>query len=327
MRRGLAIASFCILHSAFCIAEPPLALMRSATGPERMYSLDMTGSAELPSYFASGSETGLTVVAWIRYGTTDSFGGLLCYPSHSTVPARATREGGDELPAFLDLPSVPLSSGATWGASGVVPQDADEVPGATDGRFVVCVNCDTSHALTLTVGGSELNVLATNGYVRNLAVVKGDASVTVAAASPSATVRLALAVNPWVEFVGGPVYAPADNRISTSVITNCWTMLCWRARLAGGVLSETFDLIGRDGGHGVEASSSAYPAARLVRDSRFRYSLASFVFNSYGGFRRCELYGLKHIPHALTDAEVWRVWELDLAEIRRRGLDTPLEVQ
>lgn len=322
MRRGLAITG-ALLCALAAFADTPLSLMRSATGPKRMYSLDMTGSCELPPYFASGSETGLTVVAWIRFAATP-YGGLLCFPSHSTVPARATREGGDELPAFLDLPSVPLSSSATWGASGVVPQDAAEVPGTSDGRFVVCVNCSTSHDLTLTVGGAELNIPATNGFIRNLEVYKGDASVAVAAASPSATVRLALAINPWIEFVGGPVYAPANGQQSTSTITNCWTMLCWRARLADGVISETFDLVGRDGSHHVETSSSAYPAPRLVRDSRWRYSFCSLAFLRGSAARRCDLYGLKRAPHALTDAEVWRVWELDLAEIRRRGLDTPL---
>lgn len=321
MRRGLT--ALAILLSGLAFADTPLSLMRSATGPERMYSLDMTGSCELPAYYATGAETGLTYIAWIRFNST-SRGGLLCFPTHSTVPARATREGGDELPAFLDLDTVPLSSSATWGASGVVPQDAAEVPGTSDGRFVVCVNCDTSHDITLTVGGAELNIPATNDYVRNLQVYKGDASVAVAAASPSATVRLALAVNPWVEFVAGPTFAPAPWEQSTSPITNCWTMLCWRARLDGGVLSETFDFIGHDGGHRAEASSSAYPAQRLVRDSRFRYSFASTAFYSGSIARRCDLYGLKTIPRALTDAEVWRVWELDLAEIRRRGLDTPI---
>ena len=161
MRRGLAI-SFCILHSAFCIAESPLALMRSATDPSRMSAGDVV--FELPAHFADGRETSATMLCWLRFecprfdpAETAVPPALMAWASHSHEPARATLEGGDELPAFLDLARVPLSPSATWGASGIVPQDAAEVPGAGvyEGRFIVCVNVDTTHDITLTVGGKE----------------------------------------------------------------------------------------------------------------------------------------------------------------------------
>lgn len=324
MRRGLAVLCAGVLAGVAPADTPLPALMGTATGPERMFSMDMSGSAELPPYFAEGWETGLTVVAWVRFAPELGILGLMCFPTHSTVPARATREGGDVLPAFLDLASVPYGAGATWGASGVVPQDAAEVPGAAGGRFVVCVNCSTDTAITLTVGGAELNIPVTNDYIRNLEVVKGDSSVAVSAAAAGAQTSLALAVNPWVQFVGGPAYAPADGQLIVSSITNCWSMLCWRAKLEGGDLAETFDLITRDGAHETGASTSAYPAAALVRDSRFRYCLACLSGMVRG---RLDVYGLKHIRGRIADADVWRIWELDLAEIRRRGLDTPLQSQ
>lgn len=323
MRRGLAVLCAGVL-AVVAPADTPLpALMGTATGPERMYSLDMSGSAELPPYFAEGRETGLTVVAWVRFAPELGNLGLICFPTHSTVPARATREGGDELPAFLDLASVPYGSGATWGASGVVPQDAAEVPGAFSGRFVVCVNCATDTAITLTVGGAELNIPATNDFVRNLEVVKGDASVAVSAAAAGARTSLALAVNPWIQFFNGPTYTPAVGQELASAITNCWTMLCWRADLSGGTLAESFDLITRDGTRDAVSSSSPYPAAAFVRDSRFRYSLACLGGMVRG---RLDVYGLKYIRGRIDDADVWRIWELDLAEIRRRGLDTALPI-
>ncbi len=321
MCRGLIISLVALIACASSADTPLPALMSTATGPERMFSMNMSGSAELPPYFAEGWETGLTVVAWVRFAPELGNLGLLCFPTHSTVPARATCEGGAELPAFLDLDSVPYSSGATWGASGVVPQDAETVSGNNGPKFVVCVNCSTDMAITLTVGGAELYIPATNGYIRNLEVVPGDTSVAVSAAAAGARTSLALAVNPWIQFFNGPTYAPADGQVVASSITNCWTMLCWRADLSGGTLAESFDRITREGTRDAVSSSSSYPAAAFVRDSRFRYSLACLAGMVRG---RLDVYGLKHIPHALTDAEVWRVWELDLAEIRRRGLDTAI---
>ena len=339
MRRGLAIAVMsCGILAA--LADTPLpALMSTATGPDRMFEMPLAdGVFEMPPYFADGRETGATVLTWIRFEAPASKGaasgsaiavpGLMVFCSHSEVPARATREGGDELPAFLDLPSVPYGSGATWGASGVVPQDAAEVPGASAGRFVVCVNCDTDTALTLTVGGAELSIPATNDFVRNLEVVKGDTSVAVSAASAGAHTSLALAVNPWVHFKVGPNFSSFDingGSVDTG-ITNCWTLLCWRASLAGGQIVETLDIMDRDGLAVRQSASSAYPASTLVRDSRARISLATLTGSKASGvWRKIQLYGYRQIPgHTLTDAELWRVWELDLAEIRRRGLDTAI---
>lgn len=333
MRRGLAIATFCgalVLAGAVLAAPagaPLAALMASRTSPSRMYAA--RGDVELPAYFARGGETGVTVLAWVRYAAPSDWGALMLWASHSEVPARATLEGGDELPAFLDLASVPLSSSATWGASGVVPQDVPGIPGVDDGgKFVVCVNCDADRDLTLLVGGSELEIPATNGYVRNVEVLPGDASVSVAAASPSASVRLALAVNPWVRFVAGPslVYYVDGSVISATAITNCWTLVAWRAEIAGGEMRETLEIIDRAGVRMASSSSSSSDAPALVRDARCRLyggSLISPVLPG-GGRRALDLYGVKFAGRRLTDEEVWRVWELDLAEIRRRGLDTAI---
>ena len=334
MRRGLAI-SFCILHSAFCIAESPLALMRSATDPSRMSAGDVV--FELPAHFADGRETSATMLCWLRFecprfdpAETAVPPALMAWASHSHEPARATLEGGDELPAFLDLARVPLSPSATWGASGIVPQDAAEVPGAGvyEGRFIVCVNVDTTHDITLTVGGSELEIPATNGFVRNLEVCKGDTSVTVAAASAAASVRLALAVNPWRQFFAGPAIdymRDGDRDWPGTGITNCWTLLAWRGELRGGRLYETFDVIDREGVAFRRAGDTAYPAAAFVRDSRFRWYFSCMCGTVVAGVRRrIEAYGYRTAPRALTDAEIWRAWELDLAEIRRRGIDTAL---
>ena len=328
MRRGLAIAALCGAVLAAAADTPLAALMASHTSPSRMWL--GRGDVELPCYFARGGETGVTVLAWVRYAAYPTvWGALMIFTSHSEVPARATLEGGDELPSFLDLPSVPLSAGATWGASDVVPQDAAEVPGRNG--FVVCINCDTTHDVTLVVGGAELEIPATNGYVRNVEVLKGDTSVSVAASSASASVRLALAVNPWVRFVSGPslsYYAATGGMQmdAPTAITNCWTLVAWRADIAGGEMRETLEIIDRDGVRAASSSSSPAAAPALVRDARCRLSggcMAGPVLPG-GGRRALDLYGVKFAPRRLTDEEVWRVWELDLAEIRRRGLDTPL---
>lgn len=341
MRRGLAVLCAGVLAGVAPADTPLPALMGTATGPDRMFEMPLAdGAFEMPPYFADGRETGATVLTWIRFeapvskgaagGSVIAVPGLMVFCSHSEVPARATREGGDTLPAFLDLASVPYGAGATWGASGVVPQDADVLPRNSGGdRFVVCVNCATDTAITLTVGGAELNIPATNDFVRNLEVVKGDTSVAVSAAAAGAHTSLALAVNPWVHFKNGPDFSSFDingGSVDTG-ITNCWTLLCWRASLSGGQISETLDIMDRDGLAVRQSSSSAYPAATLVHDSRARIYLATLTGpkTTSGAWRKVQLYGYRQIPgHALTDAELWRVWELDLSEIRRRGLDTAI---
>lgn len=339
MCRGLIISLVALIACASSADTPLPALMSTATGPDRMFEMPLAdGAFEMPPYFADGREAAATVLAWIRFeapasrasasGSTFAVPGLMVFCSHSEVPARATREGGDELPAFLDLASVPYGAGATWGASGVVPQDAAEVPGASDDRFVVCVNCATDTAITLTVGGAELDIPATNDFVRNMEVVKGDASVAISAAAAGAHTSLALAINPWVHFKTGPDFSSYDingESVETG-ITNCWTLLCWRASLSGEQITETLDIIDRDGLAERQSMSSAYPAATLVRDSRARISLAALTGPKASGvWRKIQLYGYRQIPgHALTDAELWRVWELDLAEIRRRGIDTAI---
>jgi hypothetical protein len=224
---------------------------------------------------------------------------------------------------------VPLVDGA-WGASGIVPQDAAEVPDTNNGKFVVCVNCDTTHALTLTVGGAELQIPATNGFVRNLEVYKGDSSVAVTAASASARVRLAIAINPWIEFVGGPMFTGHDTFVgqvtASTMITNCWTFVAWRGEISGGNFDETLYINDRDGVRETERATHAHPSSALTRNARHRISLSSpwGVLTSGGTRRAVDVWGYKQFTGRLSDAEIWRVWELDLAEIRRRGLDTAI---
>lgn len=336
MRRALTVATLA-LAAAMSLADVPLALMRTATDPSRMGLADATALYEFPCVFAEGWETGLTYVAWARFAcqpfstaAASSSAGLMLFASHTLEPARATREGGAPLPDFLDLARVPLGADGTWGAADVVPQDAATVPGR-DARFVVCVNCSTDSALTLTVGGAELAVPATNDYVRNLEISPGDASVAVSAAAPGANVRLALAINPWRRFVGGPEYTGMETGGGSIVadavlLTNCWTLVALRASLAGGVLSERLDLIDRAGARTTVDVATDHPPATLVRDARFRLVSGALwgVYDRDGARRRLDLYGVRVLRARLPDEALWRIWELDLAELRRRGLDTAI---
>ena len=128
MRRALTVATLA-LAAAMSLADAPLALMRTATDPSRMGLADATAFYEFPCVFAEGWETGLTYVAWARFAcppffaaTASSSAGLMLFASHTIEPARATREGGAPLPAFLDLARVkPNTLGNTRMLKELVP--------------------------------------------------------------------------------------------------------------------------------------------------------------------------------------------------------------
>ena len=344
-RKPLAVPCHAILGAVLCLAilgevlgaaagpaGDPLALALAApAGPGRMDG-GPCGLTLPPAWFADG-QTAMTVAAWCRYeappptAATSAYMSLFAHASLSVGPARATLEGGPPLEGFVDLAAVPLSAGGTWGLADAVPQDA-ETQSRVDGPTfaAICVNLDTDGPAPLLVGGSEITVAGATNLVRNLAVdVPGDPSVSLAAL-PGARVRLGLAVNPWVEFREAANLDAADsygNKYICSV-TNSWALLCVRvAAAASGAVAEARWI---DDEGETRAASGATPGWRPCRDARLLVVLVTMVgvANSDSTPRRCEAWGFKRWDGWLPDADLWRVWELDLAELRRRGLDAPL---
>lgn len=342
------IALVCILLAGAARGDAARALLSTPIDPSRM-SLSArygTDASESPQFYMPGGCSAFSFCAWIRYNNRyfdqlhDGQGqslAVLCPMQMSMQPARPTRSGGDELPAFFEAAELPLSAGGTWGAS-VLPQDAETLDYGLHGDcYVVCVNVETDSALTMTLGGEEVQIPASNGVmqVRNVAVPVGDTTATVAAASASASVSLAMAVNPWIEFIrvcDENWFSGYDNTGNTYdktlPVTNVFVFVSARLTVApGGNLFSIVDKIGLDGRH--DAYTNSFPTAwtdgTIPRNVMFRWPLGAIsgFTESDDTPRRVERFGVKaqaaNAPW--TDTQMWRLWERDAAELRRRGLD------
>ena len=333
LRRAIPGAVLClaILGAVLGAAADPLAQLAAGwQGPSRMLLAAAGESWRLPDYFWDGEQTAATAISWCRFEAPPADGpfrpDLMIFFSHTAVAARATLEGGDTLPAFLDVPTVPLSSGGTWGASSVVPQDAPtQHVGLNGDRFVVCVNLDCDAPATLTVAGEEITTAGPTNMTRNVECSRGDASVALATL-PGATARLALAINPWIEFFQGVRVASDTYGDVSAGVTNCWVMVVQRMEATPAGLATRVDCISRDGDLGEYSRLVDGVRGTPRRDARSMCNVASMYGSRLpgGAMRRVELYGWKAWRRAISDAEMWRIWELDMAELRRRGLDTAL---
>ena len=133
-----AVLCLAILGEVLAAAADPLAQLAAGwQGPSRMLLATAGESWRLPDYFWDGEQTAATAVCWVRFEAPAAAESLrpdlMVFCSHSAAPARATLEGGAELPAFLGPAEIPLSAGGTWGRAGCVPQDA---PGPFAGRDI-----------------------------------------------------------------------------------------------------------------------------------------------------------------------------------------------
>lgn len=324
MRRAAAIL---ILAASACpAAQPPLALLLGGpVDPSRMRHFSGTGmdAALPPSFFAPGGENALNFVWWQR-SDDDMEGG---YPPFaectlSEVPARATAEGGPELPAILSLADCPLDASGAWAGSVTVPAGT----GIVEGRVAVCANVTTDTAATVAVGGASRAVPASAGVqVFNLDVRVSAVPATLpvsVAAHPGGQVSLALAVNPWVRFhsCGRLGLGVGGMEIGTPYMTNDWTMCYWRVRYAGaGSVRVETGAIDASGWRAATTNSVTVPwGASIPENIRFRSSPGRF-----GGFDTVlvEQFGHKFwAGDNFGDDRLWRIYNLDRQELQRRGL-------
>ena len=332
MRRTAYMVALLLSACSLQAVDPSL-LMRTRTDPTRM----RFAQARTPMYHATawlkGGETAFTHVVWLRRRETRSQGtpySSQAFQSFFTVePCRATREGGDELPAIRELEATPSNSGGTFANPNY---DARGIEGWQYGCYAV--NIETAVPLTLVIAGTEKQVAALNGVMQafNVQGSAADWSWSIAGES-SASVRFGFAANPLAEFFGAASLPAAFKEIFLgdpetggveTDLTNEWVMAVSRVRIEGGNLRYAIDALEWDGEvwHEEEATKTA-PAAAFARNARTGFC----TFGLLGGMASdgtpylWDEYGSKVFAGRwLTDDEVRTVRDLDMFEMRRRGM-------
>lgn len=346
MKKRLVIL-FCI-GCAFCafagggyqhlmrpmFGEPTLMRLTAKSG--------MSARTLMTGFIQSTNVTAFTAILWARLGHNPfsySFN-LFAEADFTTDPARATREGGAELEdllgnAFMVAP-VPLSAGGTWQAA-CLPNSYDCPATLADkwGYGCFCFNLTTDTPLTLTVGGAELQIPATNCMIRNIQAVSADRTVTIAASSPDACINFGIAVNPLVQFYyAGQFDGQQDGNVGRldpqfgGIVADEWRMVAVRGKIEDGVVYARTD------GYSESAlmksmtgltRTMAHPRTTFAQDSRIRLSCCffqgGFVNPATGQETEIRLFGGKVLNGWLTDAEIERIRDLDAAELHRRGED------
>ena len=181
MKRSIPIIA-AIAALAACGAATHWMLARPRMNPRMSYALN--GPRELPyplwaepvRGYACGGETGVTMVAWMRYSST--YNAAIVPPfvmgSCTAEAARSTRDGGAPLTNLVtgtlsDAQMIDVSGGS-W-AEECLP-GAYLVPSTlaqSQWQYgCYCINVTTDTPLTLSVADTEIYIPATNGMVRNV---------------------------------------------------------------------------------------------------------------------------------------------------------------
>ena len=196
MRRAAAIIA--LLLSACCCAVDPSLLMRTRTDPTRMRLAQHRPRAHMCVAWLKGGETAFTHVAWVRRREAlyqSAFSAYSWMNFFSVLPARATREGGDELPAIREVSTAFSGSGGTFANPNY---DTHGIAGWEYGCYAVNIETDTP--LTLVLAGTEKQVAGSNGVMQafNIQGSAADWSWSIAGGNG---IRFGFGVNPLVELM------------------------------------------------------------------------------------------------------------------------------
>lgn len=332
---GLAALAACGTAAHWMLARPRM-------NPRMSYALN--GPRELPyplwaeptRGYASGGETGVTMVAWLKYSST--LGQLIIPPfvmgSCTAEAARSTRDGGAELTNLVtgtvsDAQAIDVSGGS-WAA--LCLPAAYLVPStlaSSQWQYgCYCINISTDTPLTLSVADTEIYIPATNNMVRNVQGSSASRYVIVTPESASANVQFGIAEMPLHQFVGaqsdsmGPDGASLGGATEYGGLDETWRMFAFRARIEGTNMVVQMDGY-RPGAH-LEKSQCVTQALLRVRstfekDAMFRMSVcASAVSNITLGVCMSKMF-----DGWLDDAQVERIRDLDVAELVRHGATFP----
>ena len=324
MRRAASI--FALLGALAALAVDPALLIRTHTDPSRMFAVPNVRSVDVMTAFLNGGEEGFTAVAWICFHPTNGIVMNIPNSLWSIETARATREGGAELPAIMEYQTVTDNSGGTFSN----PNYDYRVDTLEDtwqyGCY--CVNIETPVDVTVTIAGAERFVAASNGVKQafNILGTAADYSWSVTGPTGGATpVKFGFGVNPLVKFYGIMCQSSVQNFYSGEVpggpnvpaISNEWTMVAVQARIDNGTMQGRMAFF--------TWASEIFPSAwqtetvdvsHFEKNARVRLSLAFF---SAMDLPR-DFYGMKLFPYCLSDDELRNVRDLDMFEMQRRGM-------
>lgn len=312
----------------------------------------------LMTFGLSSPAPSFTTVFWtcVDWNTSDSVFTPFMGAMISTEPALYVSEGGDYSPDLLGDAywpvergglgaTLPLSSTGTWSANCLpasydMPADFAARDKWQYGCYTLNIITDTD--LTVTVGGEERNIAASNEMQQvAFLCVSADRSITVAAADADADVYLCAAESPLRQFHYMQLFSTStSNKLygaPEKSITNEWRMVVLRGAIVqGGAAVElnalTFAAVDPSP---IEDSTDTKELWRPRADRCFaRHSRIGFTLCCEGGINdhsgkyiRCNVWGAKFYPEWLDDDLILSIRDKDWAEMQRRGFSTHYHFQ
>ena len=337
MKRALLILAALALRGAF--AAPELLAPPQFGDPTRMCAYSCSNVMDVATaYFSDDQASNFTAIVWMKWTPRSNYvpsSGMVPFVTFgvSADPARATMEGGDGL---SDLQShryeTPIAlSGGTWGET-CLPASYD-IPDSTLSAWqygCYAVNIETDTALTLNVGGAEKSISASPEKQRfNILATSASRSVSISAASSSATVKFGIAENPLVQFFGAQFddsvpSGAAGHGVIGGLVSNEWRMVVFRGRIAAG--SATCNACGYNATTKLQNEQTStkelwHPRTTFAKNARIRVMVAAPVGIQYEGkYDTFHLYGFRVYRGWFDDATIERMRDLDAAEMTRRGM-------
>lgn len=338
MRCAVLVLAALAVRGTF--AAPELLAPPRFADPTRMCAYSCSNTMDVATaYFADDRATNFTAICWMKWTPRSNFpAGSLVVPFVDALvsadPARATTEGGDELP---DLQShryeLPLAlDNATWGETCLTDY---QCPSSLSNGWrygCYCVNVETDTALTLNVGGTERSIAASaEKQIFNIQATSASRAVSIAAASASATVKFGIAENPLVQFCGahfddilGGTSSQFNGGVYGGIASNEWRMVVVRGAIAANAVTLSicgYNASSKFSNEETKQTSLWRPRSTFARGARLRLLLAEPVGTSGDGqYDVFTLYGFRVYRGWFDDAAVERMRDLDAAELARRGM-------
>ena len=341
MKRRLSIIA-AIAALAACGAATHWMLARPRMNPRMNYALNPPREIPYPHWvesfrgYANGGETGMTVIAWMKYSS--SYGQMIVPPfvmgSCTAEAARPTRDGGAPL---TNLVTGTLSSaqaidvsGGSWAMQCLPTGYAvpDTLANSQWQYGCYCINVTTDTPLTLSVADTEIYIPATNNMVRNVQGSSDSRWCIVTPESASANVQFGIAETPLHQFIGVQSDGMGDDSgVRTGVsdyggLAEAWRMFAFRARIKDGQMIVQMD--GYSPGTHLEKVQCVTQDLFRVRstfekDAMFRLNCAGFDIETVTIW----MCMAKMFEGWITDEQVERIRDLDVVELVRHGAVFP----
>lgn len=254
--------------------------------------------------------------------------------------AQATTEGGPELeeeqPWNYNTP-LTLNANGQFSYANALPANIswNHYGDRSQGEpTVLCVNIETDSDLTLMIGAEEFEIEADIGRQRfNVELTTGDRSVSVAAASANATVKLGWATLPWIEFFDGGVipnnsYGNFTDYQPYLYPNKPFVMFAFRGKIENNTLTTSFGFLTVTNEFWEVTTNHSVDANHFAKNSRARIVQSvpggfDFEIDGERAWLMVGTYGAKLMDKWLTDSEIRRIADQDFKELHRRGYEFP----